>query len=51
MMDLKDAPFLAIGLAFAVDGIWTEDAHFRRQTLLKVYSTKELWLIIKNDAS
>ncbi len=48
-VDPKDAPFLALGLALAVDGIWTEDPHFQHQTQLRVYSTKDLWLQISND--
>jgi predicted nucleic acid-binding protein len=40
--DENDAPFLAVGLALGIDGIWTEDRHFLRQDLLKVYSTGDL---------
>jgi len=41
-VDENDASFLAVGLALAVEGIWTEDRHFLRQDLLKVYSTGDL---------
>jgi predicted nucleic acid-binding protein len=41
-VDENDAPFLAVGLALGIEGIWTEDKHFFRQDLLKVYSTRDL---------
>ena len=41
-IDINDAPFLAIGIAVGADGIWTEDKHFHKQEVLKIYSTKEL---------
>lgn len=41
-VDENDAPFLAVGLALGIEGIWTEDRHFHGQDLLKVYSTMDL---------
>jgi len=41
-VDENDSPFLAVGLALGINGIWTEDRHFLRQYLLKVYSTSDL---------
>jgi predicted nucleic acid-binding protein len=41
-IDEDDAPFLAVGLALNLDGIWTEDRHFLRQDLLKVFRTVDL---------
>lgn len=41
-VDENDAPFLAVGLALGIEGIWTEDRHFLRQDLLDVYSTRDL---------
>jgi predicted nucleic acid-binding protein len=41
-IDIKDAPFIAVSMALNVDGIWTEDKHFYKQTAIKVYSIKEL---------
>lgn len=41
-VDENDAPFLAVGLALGIEGIWTEDRHFHGQDLLKVYSTGDL---------
>lgn len=41
-IDENDATFLALGLALRVDGIWTDDKHFQKQHLLKVFSTGDL---------
>jgi predicted nucleic acid-binding protein len=41
-VDENDAPFLAVGLALGIEGIWTEDRHFLQQDLLNVYSTGDL---------
>ena len=41
-VDENDAPFLAVGLALGIEGIWTEDRHFLRQDLVNVYSTRDL---------
>jgi len=41
-IDENDSPFLAVGIALGIKGIWTEDRHFLRQNLLNVYSTGNL---------
>ena len=41
-IDEYDAPFLAVGLALKLNGIWTEDRHFLWQDLLKVFHTGDL---------
>jgi predicted nucleic acid-binding protein len=41
-IDANDAPFLAVGLALDIGSIWTEDRHFQKQDLLKVFSTRGL---------
>ena len=41
-VDENDAPFLAVGLALGIEAIWTEDRHFLRQDILKVWSTGDL---------
>lgn len=41
-IDMKDAPFLAIGLALDVDGIWSDDKHFTRQDVVKTFTTRDL---------
>jgi predicted nucleic acid-binding protein len=43
-VDENDAPFLAVGLALKLDGIWTEDRHFLRQDLIRVFHTSDLIL-------
>ena len=40
--DSKDVPFLALALAKSVDGIWTEDKHFKEQKEILIFSTKDL---------
>jgi predicted nucleic acid-binding protein len=41
-IDENDAPFLSVGIALSLDGIWTEDRHFLRQQILRVYSNLDL---------
>ena len=41
-IDENDAPFLAVGLALRLHGIWTEDRHFLRQDLIRVFHTGDL---------
>jgi predicted nucleic acid-binding protein len=41
-IDENDAPFLAVGLALRLHGIWTEDRHFLRQDLIRVFRTGDL---------
>ncbi len=41
-IDKKDAPFVATALSIAADGIWSDDAHFKRQSRVKVWNTKEI---------
>ena len=42
-IDENDSPFLAVGLALGIPGIWTEDRHFLKQDLLKVYTNRDLF--------
>ncbi len=46
-IDTKDAPFIAIGLALNLDGIWSDDGHFFKQNKVKTFSTSDLWTILK----
>jgi len=46
-IDIKDAPFLAIGLALDLDGIWSDDKHFLDQNELKTFSTSNLLIYLK----
>ncbi len=41
-IDREDVPFLAAALSTTCDGIWSDDAHFRRQKRVKVWSTKDV---------
>ncbi|MDP2718038.1 MAG: PIN domain-containing protein [Candidatus Micrarchaeota archaeon] len=41
-VDPGDTPFLAAALAIHADGIWSDDRHFERQTLVPLFKTKEL---------
>ena len=47
-IDEKDAPFMAAGMYLKADGIWTEDNDFKKQKILKAYSTKNLFERIQN---
>ena len=48
-IDIKDAIFIAIGLALKIEGVWTEDVHFTKQKRIKVYSTHDLIELIKQS--
>jgi predicted nucleic acid-binding protein len=41
-IDPDDFPFLALALSFENEGIWTNDKHFLKQKLVKVWRTKDL---------
>lgn len=41
-IDKEDTPFMAAALALRPDGIWSDDKHFKRQSRVKVWSTKEI---------
>jgi len=41
-IDEKDIPFIAVALSFKNNGIWTDDKHFKEQSEVKIYSTKEI---------
>ncbi|MDD1700999.1 MAG: PIN domain-containing protein [Methanoregula sp.] len=45
-VDADDTSFLAVGLALHQDGIWTENQHFPRQDLMKVFHTSDLIQLI-----
>ncbi len=48
-VDTKDSPFIAAGIHSKTEGIWSEDKDFDRQSILKRYSTKELFDILLRD--
>jgi predicted nucleic acid-binding protein len=41
-IDRDDVPFVAAALGVRCDGIWSDDAHMRRQGKLRVWTTKEV---------
>lgn len=41
-IDPDDAVFLALSFCSPNDGIWTEDAHFKKQDVIRVWKTTEL---------
>jgi len=47
-IDIKDSPFIAVGLALNINGIWSEDDDLRKQSVLEVYSTGDLYNIMQN---
>lgn len=49
--DEKDEPFLALALSEEVDGIWSDDSDFRKQTQIKIYTTKELVELLNENKS
>ena len=40
--DINDVPFLALTLATRNEGIWSNDAEFKKQKMVRVWSTREL---------
>ncbi len=50
-VDPKDSPFLAVGIALPLDGIWSEDGHFAKQTKLKQDTARELLTLITTEES
>ncbi|MBI5036668.1 hypothetical protein HZC09_04985 [Candidatus Micrarchaeota archaeon] len=41
-IDPDDTPFVAAALAINADGIWSDDRHFERQNLAKIFKTSRL---------
>jgi predicted nucleic acid-binding protein len=41
-IDPDDTPFIALALAIENDGIWTEDRHFEKQKVVKIWKTADL---------
>ncbi len=39
---LNDVPFIADALAIKADRIWSFDEHFKKQTTVRVFSTRNL---------
>jgi len=41
-IDIKDSIFIAIALSTMNDGIWSEDKHFEKQNIVRVWKTRDL---------
>ena len=41
-IDEFDSPFLALALSFSNDGIWSDDKHFKKQKLVRVWTTRDM---------
>ncbi len=40
--DIKDSIFIAIALSTENDGIWSEDKHFEKQNVVRIWKTRDL---------
>lgn len=40
--DINDAPIIACALVIENDGIWTEDKHFEKQKMIRIWRTSEI---------
>jgi predicted nucleic acid-binding protein len=41
-IDEDDTPLIALCLSIPNDGIWTEDRHFQKQNLVKIWKTRDI---------
>ena len=41
-IDAKGSPYVAVALAIKNDGIWSDDTHLEKQSIIKVWKTKDL---------
>jgi predicted nucleic acid-binding protein len=48
-IDIKDSAFIAVSIALKIEGIWTEDSHFTKQKICKMYSTHDLIQLIQQS--
>ncbi|MDD3175834.1 MAG: PIN domain-containing protein [Candidatus Nanoarchaeia archaeon] len=44
--DVDDVPFVALAMSENFDGVWTNDKHFNKVKVIKIYSTKDLILLL-----
>jgi predicted nucleic acid-binding protein len=42
-IDPDDSPFIALALSIKNDGIWSDDMHFSKQNVIKVWRTDQLF--------
>jgi len=48
-IDPRDVPYPAAALAIPCDGVWSDDPHMKKQTLLRCWTTKELVADLRNE--
>jgi predicted nucleic acid-binding protein len=48
-VDKDDEAYIAVALSISADGIWSYDPHFKSQKVVKLFSTGELFRIIKKE--
>lgn len=41
-IDIKDSIFIAIALSTNNEGIWSEDKHFEKQNIIKIWKTNDI---------
>jgi len=46
-VDPKDVPILACALTIPNDGLWSEDKHLKKQSKIKIFTTREILAEIK----
>lgn len=46
-VDEDDVVFIALALSIENDGIWSDDAHFKRQNMIKVFKTEDVVKIME----
>lgn len=46
-IDPDDSPFIALALLIETDGIWSDDRHFTKQKVVKVWKTEDLLKYVK----
>ncbi len=48
-IDPRDVAYVAAALAIPCDGIWSDDAHLKRQTHVTCWTTKELVAVLREQ--
>jgi len=46
---ISDVPFIACALAIDSDGIWSEDRHFKKQSVVKLFKTSDILRLLENS--
>ncbi|MDG6220635.1 MAG: PIN domain-containing protein [Candidatus Thermoplasmatota archaeon] len=48
-IDPMDTPFIALALSTINDGVWTNDKHFTKQDRIRIWHTREIIEILKEQ--